>query len=99
MSQIQIWTPAGVHRSLDTGNLVITGVQPDNAVEFRLDVIVFILVFKARHRRFTCCRCPNLNLRQLSEPEDPQVKYSLNWPDYAEISKEDFQATALAATT
>ena len=35
----------------------------------RLSVIVFILVFKTGHRQFTCSRCPNLNLRQLSESE------------------------------
>ena len=35
----------------------------------RLSVIVFILVFNAGHRQFTCCWCPNLNLREISESE------------------------------
>ena len=65
---------AGVHRSLDTGDLIITGVQPGNAVESRLDVTVFILVFKAAHRRFTCCQCPNLNLRKLSESQSDALR-------------------------
>ena len=39
-----------VHHSLDTGDLIIAGVQPSNAVESRLDVIVFILAFKAGDR-------------------------------------------------
>ena len=76
-SQIQIWTPM----LMDTGNLIIAGVQPSNAVSnpvmqpiSRLSVIVFILVFNAGHRQFTCCRCPNLNLREISESESDALR-------------------------
>ena len=53
----------------DAGDLLVTGVRPSNAVESRLDIIVFILVFNAGHRQFTCHWCPNLNLRQLDLSE------------------------------
>ena len=42
--QIQI---IGSDSDFDTGDLIITGVQPSNAVKSRLHFIVFILVFKS----------------------------------------------------
>ena len=63
--------------NLDTGNLLVTGVQPSNAVKSRLHVIVFILVFKSGHRQFTCHRCPNLNLSELSESQSDALT---GWP-------------------
>ena len=40
---------ASVQRVKDTGDLLVAGVQPGNAVKSRLDVIVFILVCNAGH--------------------------------------------------
>ena len=40
----------------------------------RLDVIVFILVFKAGHRQFTCRWCQNRNLSQLSESQSEALR-------------------------
>ena len=60
--------------SLDTGDLIITSVQPSNAVNYRLHCIVFILVFKSGHRWFTCCQCPNLNLSQWSKSESDTLR-------------------------
>ena len=70
----------GVQRAKDTSNLLVASVQPSNAVKSRLDVIVFILAFKAVHRRFTCRWCPNLNLRQLSESEsEANSTHAIPW--------------------
>ena len=73
----------------DTSDLLATGVQPGNEVKSRLDVIVFILVFnKTGHRQFTCCRCPDLNLGQLSESESEASSahvlhiINLHWQSY-----------------
>ena len=68
---LEVGEPPGENpgSTTDTGDLIIASVQPGNTVESGLDVIVFILVFNAGHRWFTCHRCPNLNLRQLSESE------------------------------
>ena len=56
---------------MDTGTLIITSVQPGNAVNIH---IVFILVFNAGHRRFTCHQCLNLNLREISESESDALR-------------------------
>ena len=40
----------------------------------RLSIIVFILVFNAGHRRFTCGWCQNLDLREISESESDALR-------------------------
>ena len=62
---------------MDTGNLIIAGVEPVMQSISRLSVIVFILVFNAGHRQFTCRRCPNLNLREISESESDALRIHL----------------------
>ena len=58
----------GFFRSLDTRDLSVAGVQagaPGKCSQSVI-VIVFILVFLVGHPRFTCRRCPNLNLVEIS---------------------------------
>ena len=70
------WCPSFVgHWQFNYGGGCPT--QPGNAVKSRLHVIVFILVIKTRHRWFTCCQCPNLNLRQLSESQSEALRIHL----------------------
>ena len=60
----------GFFRSLDTRDLFVAGVQagaPGKCSQSVIViVIVFILVFLVGHPRFTCRRCPNLNLVEIS---------------------------------